>query len=248
MNLTTNMLDTEKLTYRNQSFKIRVIKEWRGSTRYSLGSKYLTIRLPKYLPDYLVVHHKYEAEKWAIKQIEKRIAKGKIPEETRVYIDGEDFVIGDKTFKIRIVEKPIKNFSGKVVSDFLILNVPKNGATDHETLGKLVSRIMGNYFHPYILERVEHFNNLHFKEKIKNVRLKNNRSNWGSCSSDNNLNFSTRLLFAPKEVIDYVVVHELSHLKEMNHSPAYWAIVKSVMPNYKAQEKWLKTNQHLCHF
>jgi len=242
------MLEADQLVYRNQRFKVRVIKEWRQSSRYSLGSKYLTIRLPKFLPDYLIVHHKYEAEKWAIKQIEKRIAKGNAPEETRVYIDGEVFTICDREFQIRIVEKPIKNFSGKVVSDFLILNVPKDETSDHETIGKLVSRIMGNFFHPYILERVEYYNNLFFKERIKNVRLKNNRSNWGSCSSDKNLNFSTRLLFAPKDVIDYVIVHELSHLKEMNHSPAYWKIVKSVMPDYKTKEKWLKTNQHLCHF
>jgi len=242
------MVETDQLVYGNQKFKIRVIKEWRSSSRYSLGSKYLTIRLPKFLPEYLVIHHKYEAEKWAIKQIEKRIATGKAPAETRVYIDGEVFKICDREFQIRIVEKPIKNFSGKVVSDFLILNAPLNETGDHETLGKLVSRIMGNFFHPYMLERVEFYNNQYFKEDINNVRLKNNRSNWGSCSSDKNLNFSTRLLFAPKEVIDYVIVHELSHLKEMNHSPAYWKIVKSVMPDYKTKEKWLKENQHLCHF
>lgn len=242
------MANTRTLSHGQHSYIIKVVKEWRRNTRYSLGSKYLTIRMPKFLPDYLVDQHLNDAETWAIKQIEKREASGKFQNQQREYLDGGTFEIGGNTFQIRIVEKDIKNFSGKVVSDFLILNVPKTATHDHETLGKLVSRIMGHYFHPYMLERVEFFNNQYFKETIGHVRLKNNKSNWGSCSSDKNLNFSTRLLFAPPDVIDYVIVHELSHLKEMNHSPAFWNIVKSVMPDYKSKEKWLKQYQHICHF
>ena len=65
---------------------------------------------------------------------------------------------------------------------------------------------------------------------------------WGSCTSEGNLNFNWRLIFAPEKVLDYVVVHELSHRKEMNHSPAFYAVVASVMPEYKACEKWLRDN------
>jgi predicted metal-dependent hydrolase len=72
--------------------------------------------------------------------------------------------------------------------------------------------------------------------------LKNNQSNWGSCSSKRNINLSSRLLFAPEKVLDYVIVHELSHLKEMNHSKKFWDIVASVMPDYKKMETWLSKN------
>ena len=237
------------LSYRDHNYKVRVIKEWRGSSRYSLGTKFLSIRLPKFMPAYLVDYHIDEAKKWACRQIDANISAGKpLAQKSRAYINGEPFSIGNHNFIIHILEKEIKNFSGKVVADRLILSIPKGQTDQHETIGKLVSRIMGHYFHPYILERVEFYNNQFFKENINTVRLKNNKSNWGSCSTNNNLNFSTRLLFAPKDVIDYVIVHELSHLKEMNHSPAYWAIVKSVMPDYKQKEKWLKKNQHLCFF
>jgi len=64
----------------------------------------------------------------------------------------------------------------------------------------------------------------------------------------NNINLSTRLLFAPPPVIDYVIIHELTHLIEMNHSSKFWNIVKSIMPDYKQKEKWLKKNGKFCDF
>jgi hypothetical protein len=97
-------------------------------------------------------------------------------------------------------------------------------------------------------KRVDYWNDKYFQEMINVIRFKNNQSNWGSCSSKKNLNFSTRLLFANMDAIDYVIVHELAHLKELNHSHKFWKIVADVMPNYKDQEEWLKENGHLCQF
>ena len=74
------------------------------------------------------------------------------------------------------------------------------------------------------------------------ITIREQKTRWGSCTSEGNLNFNWRLIFAPEKVLDYVVVHELSHRKEMNHSPAFYAVVASVMPEYKACEKWLRDN------
>ncbi len=74
------------------------------------------------------------------------------------------------------------------------------------------------------------------------VRITSARTRWGSCSSKKNLNFTYRLALAPPEVRDYVIVHELCHLREMNHSKRFWSEVYSIMPNYKEHEKWLKQN------
>lgn len=74
------------------------------------------------------------------------------------------------------------------------------------------------------------------------ITIRNQKSRWGSCSSEGNLNFNCLLMLAPPEIIDYVVVHELCHRLEMNHSPCFWAEVERILPDYKKRRKWLKDN------
>lgn len=74
------------------------------------------------------------------------------------------------------------------------------------------------------------------------ITIRNQKTRWGSCSSKGNLNFNCLLMLTPPEVIDYVIVHELCHRKEMNHSGAFWAEVEKAIPDYKEQVKWLKEN------
>lgn len=77
------------------------------------------------------------------------------------------------------------------------------------------------------------------------VKITEAKTRWGSCSQNNNLNFAWRLVMCPIPVIDYVVVHELSHITYKNHNKEYWTRVKTVLPNYKEQQEWLKTNRKL---
>ena len=74
------------------------------------------------------------------------------------------------------------------------------------------------------------------------ISVRAQRTKWGSCSGKGNLNFNCLLLLAPPEVLDYVVVHELCHRLEMNHSPRFWAEVERVLPDYAAARKWLRQN------
>ena len=74
------------------------------------------------------------------------------------------------------------------------------------------------------------------------VTIRNQKTRWGSCSSKGNLNFNCLLMLTPREVQDYVIVHELSHRKEMNHSPKFWEVVEEVLPDYKKRRKWLREN------
>ena len=74
------------------------------------------------------------------------------------------------------------------------------------------------------------------------ITIRSQRTRWGSCSPKGNLNFNCLLMLAPAEVRDYVVIHELCHRKEMNHSAAFWTEVEAVCPDYRVHRKWLKDN------
>ncbi len=83
--------------------------------------------------------------------------------------------------------------------------------------------------------------------KYEKISFRDIKSRWGSCSARKNLSFSSRLVGAPKSVIEYVVIHEICHLKELNHSVRFWSHVSALLPDYKESEKWLKENGRLLY-
>ena len=91
------------------------------------------------------------------------------------------------------------------------------------------------------LPRLSYFSDKH-KLKVNQVRVKEQKTLWGSCSSKNNINLNYLLIMAPIKVIDYVIVHELVHTIHKNHSANFWQKVETIMPNYKDARKWLKEN------
>ena len=93
----------------------------------------------------------------------------------------------------------------------------------------------------YIPKRVKYYAE---KENFvyNKITIKNLVSRWGSCSTKGNLNFNCLLMLTPDYVIDYIVVHELCHLREMNHSEKFWTEVEKIMPDYQRAELWLKQN------
>ena len=74
------------------------------------------------------------------------------------------------------------------------------------------------------------------------VTIREQKTRWGSCSTKGNLNFNWKLVLMPPEILDYVVVHELAHRIQMNHSAAFWAEVGKILPDYKERRQWLKVN------
>jgi len=82
----------------------------------------------------------------------------------------------------------------------------------------------------------------------KKITIKEVSSIWGSCTHDNKLNFNTKLVMAPKEVVDYVVIHEVAHILQKNHSSHFWAIVARQNKLFREHRHWLKKNQHLLNF
>lgn len=110
---------------------------------------------------------------------------------------------------------------------------------DPDTVRRAVLEWYGMRACSIIPERVAYYQP-QVAKPVNVIRIKDVRSRWGSCSSKGNLNFNWRLVLAPMEVLDYVVVHELCHLREMNHSKAFWSLVEGILPDYRKRREWLK--------
>lgn len=93
----------------------------------------------------------------------------------------------------------------------------------------------------YIPRRADYFAQ-RIGVSYERIRIAEQKTRWGSCSSRGTLSFNWKLMLAPPKVLDYVVVHELCHLIEMNHSPRFWKLVEEIIPDYKEYRKWLKEN------
>ena len=83
--------------------------------------------------------------------------------------------------------------------------------------------------------------------RYKRLTLRDTRSRWGSCSAEGNLMFSWRLIMAPRDVLDYVAAHEVAHLVRMDHSPAFWSVVRGLCPEYERPRAWLRREGHKLH-
>lgn len=82
---------------------------------------------------------------------------------------------------------------------------------------------------------------------IRKITLRDTRSLWGSCNRAGNLSFSWRLILAPESVLDYVVAHEVAHLKELNHGPRFWLLVEALCPHWRESRRWLKAHGSALH-
>lgn len=190
-------------------------------------------------------------EEWVGKQLQKNGGLPGKPKAQRIYQNGDTIQIGDRVYQLDILEDMRKTHSGKMLPNGLIrLNLSNavNGAQKQHAIQRLISRLVSEDHLPEISRRVHELNYLYFRKPIQGIFLKLNQRTWGSCSTKGNINLSSRLLFAPTDVLDYVIIHELAHLVEMNHSDRFWKLVEEAMPEYREKEKWLKQHGAMLQF
>ena len=237
------------VTVEGKPVPAKVYREWRRSIRFSLGKTGAIMRMPTVLTKAQQQAQFANFEKWVRDQIlqkpslgERFFGKG--------YQTGDVLKVGKRSYVLTIEETENKTHTAKLRNGQIYLRLTNKDNQMHlqKAIKQLLSRVIAQDFLPEIQKRVLALNDQFFQKTIKSINLKYNTSNWGSCSTKGNVNLSTRLLFAPDEVIDYVIIHELAHLIEMNHSSRFWTIVQKAMPSYKEKEKWLKKNGHLCDF
>lgn len=143
--------------------------------------------------------------------------------------------LGKEYALIRIIDAAASP-SVKFFADRFYITIPDNATG---ALLLLLEQWYRGQARNIITGRVEHFGSK-LNLSYNRIFIKGQKTRWGSCSSLKNLNFNWRLVMAPVEVIDYIVIHELSHLAEMNHSRKFWQLVENHCPNHREHRKWLR--------
>jgi predicted metal-dependent hydrolase len=152
----------------------------------------------------------------------------------RKFVAGHSFLYLGKSYNLQIIEnqaEPLKLYNGKfLLSAKVIAKAEDIFIKFYKKQGKPILEKRINYFKEFI------------KEKPKEIKIVDLKTRWASCTPLGNLNFHWKCFMAPPSVLDYLIVHELVHLKHLNHSRQFWDEVSIIIPNYKTHEDWLRKN------
>lgn len=189
----------------------------------------ITVRAPLRCNEERIFAFLREKEGWIAKHLRKTIGAGtRIPTEN---LDGFSFLLLGKMHTVSLVDGNKVGYD----SENLRVFVPRVKARE-----RLVKWLKENA--KRILSEVTAKTASEMQVSYRSVSVTSAKSRWGSCTADNAVRYSFRLIYAPKEVVRYVVVHELAHTRYKNHSALFWKEVERYEPRYRERRKWLKEN------
>ena len=229
------MLDGQPVDY-VLKFSARA-KKW----RISLNDKGLSVILPARTKPDVAEQALRQHTAWVLKQRQRQQKMAALAA-AQPSLAPDTLLLRGQTLPYRVLPAPI--LKGAAVFDGHTLNVQVPIAAD----ASVAAAVLQTWYLEQALSDIRA--GVQRRAEAMQVRpakisLRDQRRRWGSCSSKGNLSFSWRLILMPPDVLDYVVVHELAHLRHMNHSPKFWALVSQYCPNYKQHAAWLKANQGL---
>ncbi len=215
----------------------------RSSRRKTIGvfinpDNTVIVRAPNFLDERIIKQILRDKSKWIADKLAMNLQRNE-RQIQRHYAEGEEFLFLGTLRQLEVV-------SGKggvtVTDNRLRVELPGDSKENERTrvVGHVHEWYRNQALH-YLAERI-----LIYRDRLKvypkSMRVKKLKSRWGSCSNRGNLNFNWLIIMAPPPIIDYVVVHELCHLLQPNHSPRFWGLVESELPDYKERRKWLRMN------
>jgi len=201
----------------------------RISLRISQLDGRVTLTLPKRVPEREALAFAREKEAWIRKHLDARL------EDVQVTL-GAQVQIGGQMLKV------LPGTGRRVTFDTGCVVVP--GAPDR--VGKRLGSHLKQVARARLAEASDHYA-AKLGKPYSAITLRDTRSRWGSCTAQGRLMYSWRLILAPPDVLDYVVAHEVAHLAQMNHSPAFWAEVERIYGAYKTQRAWLRREGNTLH-
>ena len=181
-----------------------------------------------------------EKEPWIVEKLSEK--EKLIREVEKAFIPGEKFLFLGEGYPLEIQDNHSKGYPLKLSFGKFILDKNHSGkARDlfiqwykKEAKQKMTERVY------YYSNRLQLF--------PKGLKITSAQYRWGSCSRDDRLSFSWRIIMAPLSIIDYIIIHELVHIKEKNHSNRFWGYLESILPDYKNHRAWLKKNGNSLRF
>lgn len=190
------------------------------------------VKAPRLIPKFIIEQFLHEKESWIVKTVEK-VTKRK--PKHREYVQGEEFLFLGKPVNLTFTK------------DIQIV-VKDNALFFPEALVFRIQKELPTWFKKQAQEVITQRVIYHAKKMTatyKDIFFSDTQSKWGTCFADNTLQFNWRLIMAPLLVIDYVVIHELTHTTEKHHQAPFWAKVRLYTPAYKQHRKWLEEHAHL---
>ena len=208
----------------------KIIKSKRKTLSLSINENAeLIVRAPNQISNKKIEEFIIEKSKWINKN--KNLMQSRINEMNDS--DSDYLFLGNIYPLIKVYENPNKiDFNG---TEFI------TSIENQDTFKASLKSWYKIKFKEIAIPRLNYFSDK-YNLKINQVRFKNQKTLWGSCSSKNNINLNYLLVMAPMLVIDYVIIHELVHTVHKNHSENFWNAVEAIMPDYKKAKKWLNKN------
>lgn len=197
---------------------------------------------PHEIPE-VKLHKFVQAKQHWVAQVLRRMEKSSFQQNDFVppsFVNGAMMIYQGKAYPVTAKQSKLKRVKIEF-NGVYVLHIPENLQSDkpHGLIKEALIRWMRMQIKPI----VEHYVNLHAGKKQlypRSITIKTQKSRWGSCGIHNNININWLLLMAPADVLEYVVVHELCHIKVKNHSSQFWALVAEHLPDYQTRRKWLK--------
>ena len=246
-------MDKLELVYGEEVIPVSVTRTKRKSLSLSIGTDgVVTAKAPTALTDAELLKWMKTKMAWIVRKRSEMLRASSLLSADRQYVTGERIWYLGEAYTLEIRKSEARAGRVTLTDEQLViflsaseLALRENGAEGvsqyREIVKAYISRFYEKEAHVLIPKRVRYYAAM-MGETFGRISIKNQKSRWGSCSSARNLNFNWRLMMAPLPVLDYVVVHEICHLKQMNHSRLFWAEVEKVLPDYEARKKWLDEN------
>ncbi|MGG0717989.1 SprT family zinc-dependent metalloprotease [Robertmurraya massiliosenegalensis] len=223
-------------TYLGESIRLEIKYKNRTSIAIKMdGYGTVEVHAPKGTSDEKI--HQVIEEHWDAIQEKLREMKARLrgPEE-KVYEYGESFLYLGNAYPIQIFEDMnITQERVEFKDEILHIYVKKHD-------GEKIKQALKRFYYQQckaLVEKSISVNQSNFKTKPRSIQITDSKKTWGTCDSKRQLTFNWRLAMAPREVIDYVVVHEMCHMVHLNHDRSFWRLVGKIMPDYKEKENWL---------